>query len=53
MTEQKRFAVLEKDYYKNGYHCIIVFTMNSVRNGYIGIPKTNKMYGLCYDEANE
>lgn len=50
MKEQRKFAVLEKDYYKNGYHCIIVFTMNGVRNGYIGIPKTNKMYGLGYDE---
>ena len=48
--ETKRFAVLEKDYYKNGYHCIIVFTMNGVRNGYIGIPKSNKMYGLNYSE---
>lgn len=50
MEEKQKFAVLEKDYYKNGYHCIIVFTHLGVRNGYIGIPKSNKMYGLKYDE---
>lgn len=52
MREEKRFPVLEKDYYKNGCHCIIVFTKNGVRNGYIGIPKSNKMYGVRYDEKS-
>ncbi len=52
MKEKRKFAVLEKDYYKNGYHCIIVFTVNGVRNGYIGLPKSNKMYGLNYFEKS-
>lgn len=44
MSKQKKFAVLEKDYYK--------FTRNGVRNGYIGMPKSNKMYGVMWDEKS-
>lgn len=46
----KKFGIVEKSWYKNGYHCFVIFNRNGCRCGYIGISKTNKLYEKSYSE---
>ena len=46
----KKFGIVEKSWYKNGYHCFVIFTRNGCRCGYIGIPKTHRLYKKEYNK---
>ena len=53
MENKRPFGYVEKSWRFYGLHCMVIFTRNGVRNGYIGIPKTHKLYGVRYDQKCE
>ena len=48
----KRYIV-EKDFEYKGLRCVVIFSMNGWRNGYVGVPKSNKYYGKDYCDVEQ
>lgn len=45
--------IVEKDFEYKGLRCIVIFSMNGWRNGYVGVPKSNKYYGKSYMDIEQ
>ena len=43
-------AVMEERFDYKGYPCVVLFMPMGFRNGYVGLPKGHKYYGVNYDE---
>ena len=52
VEKHDRYIVEEVFDYKD-FKCAITFNHLGFRCGYVGVPKTNELYGLSYDQANE
>ena len=45
--------IVEKDFEYKGLRCVVIFSMNGWRNGYVGVPKSNKYYGKDYCDIEQ
>lgn len=48
MDNSKKYIV-EADFTHAGSRCVVIIGRNGYRCGYVGIPKTNKLYGVDYN----
>lgn len=48
----KILPVIEKHFEYQGYQCVVLFTPMGHRCGYVGIPKTHRLYGIGYMEVD-
>lgn len=42
------YYVVEKQFEYKGFNCLVVFNSGAYRCGYVGVPKSSKLYGMRY-----
>lgn len=42
--------IVEREFEHAGYKCVVIFTNNGYRCGYVGVPKESKLYGKNYTD---